>query len=83
VSRPDRTLWAAFAALCALAMAYALAACSSVPKPTPETAIRAALNIIEIVCPPETTVGDCSNRVRLWLPTSEANPYVPADAGKE
>ena len=56
--------------------------CASAPKASPEVAIRAALDIIEIICPPETTVGDCAARVKAWLPM-EPNPYLPVDAGKD
>lgn len=51
--------------------------CASVPRTSPESAIRAVLDIIELVCPPEITVGDCHNRVRAWIPEETA------DAGKE
>ena len=56
--------------------------CSGAPRPSPEKSILAVLDIIELACPPEITVGDCHARVRAWLPV-EANPYVPADAGKD
>ena len=59
------------------------AACAG-QKPSPESSIRAVLDIIEMVCPPETTVGDCAQRVKAWLP-AERNPYVapPSDAGTD
>jgi hypothetical protein len=56
------------------------ASCASTPKPSPETAIRAALDIIEIICPPETTVGDCAARVKAWLPAQKS---LAADAGSD
>jgi len=59
-------LWIAFGASC------------SGGRPSPETAIRAALDVIEILCPPETTMGDCTNRIRAWLPSKRI-----ADAGAD
>jgi len=56
--------------------------CSSAPRYSPEKTMLAVLEIIETVCPPEITVGDCHGRVKAWLP-AESNPYVPADAGKD
>jgi len=80
---PSKLLWGSFAVIVAMALAFWLTACGSTPPPSPETALSAAMDLIEVLCPPETTVGDCTNRVRLWLP-SEPNPYVPpADAGRE
>ena len=52
--------------------------CASNPHPAAETAIRAAIDIIEIICPPETTVGDCTNRVKAWLPSERIG-----DAGSD
>ena len=52
------------------------AACASDPKPAAETALRALLDVIEIVCPPEITVGDCASRVKAWLPPDQRDGGV-------
>lgn len=55
------------------------ASCSQGQRPSPETAMRAALGIVEVICPPEITVGDCAYRVKAWLPAQASL----ADAGTE
>ncbi len=37
-------------------------------KPEGDAVLRSLLDVIEIVCPPEITVGDCTARVKAWLP---------------
>lgn len=48
--------------------------CGGGQRPSADAVTRSTLDIIQILCPPEMTVGDCTNRVKAWL---------PADAGKD
>jgi hypothetical protein len=52
-------------------LALMLVGCSGSQPPKGETAVRAAIDIIEFICPPEITVGDCHSRVKAWLPAKD------------